>query len=91
MNDRKPKQYFSDHEQMDFETQIILGSCYYGGADAGEVLATVARIPSGDFEKWYEAWTATADRVAAIAEKSAADGHRVSARRAFLRAAGCTG
>lgn len=34
-----------DQEQRDFETQILLGSCHYGAADAGEILATVDRIP----------------------------------------------
>lgn len=35
-----PKHYFMEHEQMDFETQILLGCCHYGAADAGEILAT---------------------------------------------------
>jgi len=45
-----------DDQQMDFEVQILPGSCHYGAADAGESLATVERIPSGDFEKWYQEW-----------------------------------
>lgn len=76
-----------EHEQMDFETQILLGSCYYGAADAGEILGTVERIPSGDFEKWYEAWFAIAERLQGVAEQSASSGNPVSARKAFLRAA----
>ncbi len=76
-----------EHEQMDFETQILLGCCHYGAADAGEILATVERIPSGDFEKWYEAWFAIAERLQGIAEQSASSGNPVSARKAFLRAA----
>ena len=87
MNVTKPKQYFMEHEQMDFETQILLGCCYYGAADAGEILATIERIPSGDFERWYEAWFAIAERLQGIAEQSAASGNPVSARKAFLRAA----
>ena len=76
-----------DHEQMDFETQIILGSCHYGAADAGEILATVEGIPSGDFEKWYQEWFAIAERMQEIAGQSASSGNHVSARKAFLRAA----
>jgi len=87
MNDIKPKQYFMEHEQMDFETQILLGCCHYGAADAGEILAMVERIPSGDFEKWYQEWHAIAERMQGIAEQSALSGNLVSARRAFLRAA----
>lgn len=83
----KPKQYFMQHEQMDFETQCILGGCYYDSADVGEVLATVERIGDGDFEGWYGEWCATAERLRSIAEGCAAVGDDVSARRAYLRAA----
>lgn len=87
MGDTKRKQYFMEHEQMDFEAQILLGSCHYGAADAGEILATVERIPSGDLEKWYQEWFAIAERMQGIAEQSASLGNHVSARKAFLRAA----
>jgi hypothetical protein len=83
----KPKHYFMEHEQMDFETQILLGCCHYGAADAGEILAAVERIPSGDFEQWYQEWFALGERMQAIAEQCAASGQRVSAKKAFLRAA----
>lgn len=87
MSQPKPKHYFMEHAQMDFETQILLGCCHYGAADAGEILATVERIPSGDFEKWYQEWLALAERMQGIAEQSASSGNPVSARRSFLRAA----
>ena len=32
------KRYFLEHEQMDFEAQILLGCCHYGAADTGEIL-----------------------------------------------------
>lgn len=82
----EPRRYFMQHEQMDFETQLILGSCYYGSADAGEVLSTVERIGEGDFEAWYREWCATAERLERTAEECAAAGNRVSARRSYLRA-----
>ena len=63
MSTIKPKRFFMEHEQMDFETQILLGCCHYGAADAGEILATVERIPSGDFEQWYQEWLALAERM----------------------------
>lgn len=81
------KQHFMEHEQMDFEVQTLLGSCHYGAADAGEILATIERIPSADFEKWYQEWFAAAARLQRIAENCASSGHRVSARKTFLRAA----
>jgi hypothetical protein len=83
----KPRQFFMQHEQMDFEIQAVLGGCYYGIADAGEVLATVERIEEGDFESWCVEWYATAERVRGVAEECAAAGHDLSARLAYLRAA----
>ncbi|RJP35689.1 MAG: dipeptidyl aminopeptidase [Actinobacteria bacterium] len=75
------------HEQMDFEIQLILGSCYYGCADAGEVLSTVERIAEGDFESWYGEWYGTAARLEGIAGTCASAGNDISARQAYLRAA----
>lgn len=59
-----------------------------GGADFGEILATVAAVGDGGADTWCDAWQATAERVADIAEACAATGHTVSARQAWLRA--CT-
>ena len=58
----------------------------YGGADIGEVITTAERITPGDTESWYREWRALADRIAAIADECAADGHAVSANSAYLRA-----
>ena len=68
------------------QATAALAYTYYGGADLGECLTTTRRIQEGDAEGWYREWTATADRVFDLAEKSAAAGHQVSAREAYLRA-----
>lgn len=47
----------------------------------------MGRIASGDYDSWYEAWNATAERVATGAAGQLSRGHRVSARDGFLRAA----
>jgi hypothetical protein len=72
----------------DFEFMMLraLGATYHKGADIGECLSAAASINDGDYEGWYGAWLATADRVRGFAEQSAAKGHRASARDAFLRA-----
>ena len=77
---------FFASEQFNFETQLALGGVCYGCGDAGELLATTDRIVDGDADSWYAQWTATAERVAAIADGCAAAGHQVSARAAYLRA-----
>lgn len=59
----------------------------YGGADFGEVTTTAGRIgDSTSADDFYREWVATADRVAGIGDESAAAGHAVSAREAYLRA-----
>ena len=87
MKKKHPKQYFFKHEQMDFEVQIMLGSCSFGSVEIGEVLATIERIPNGDFEAWYTEWYALAERIHGVAERCMEGGHAVSAREAYLRAA----
>jgi hypothetical protein len=74
--------------EWDFSVRMILGKSARGGSDLGEVLATVASVQPGDRAGWFGAWVALGERIAAIAEASAAAGHRVSAARAYLRAAG---
>jgi hypothetical protein len=72
----------------DFEYMMLgaLGATYHKCADIGECLTAAASIEDGDYEGWYHAWLATADRVRGFAEQSAAKGHQASARDAFLRA-----
>ena len=69
-----------------YETLRTLGHTAYGGADIGEVLTTAQAITAGDYDSWYDEWLATADRVAAEADKMLAEGHRISARDGLMRA-----
>jgi hypothetical protein len=80
------KLYFDD-ESFSYELLRAVGYSSYGGADIGECLETASRITESDFAGWYRAWKHTADRVSAIGERALEQGHRVSARDAFLRAA----
>ena len=72
-------QFFKNAE-FDFAVRWALGDVFHRAADAGEVLATASRIKDGDAEQWYREWYVTAQRMRAIAEKSEANGHGVSAR-----------
>lgn len=78
--------FFKDNG-FDFEVQCILGNVRRGAGDVGEILTTVAAIKDGDANSWVAAWEATAKRVEAIADAGAGQGHAVSAREAYLRAA----
>lgn len=59
---------FFANQTFHFEALRALGYMQTGGAEAGEVLETVGLITEGDVQSWYAAWSATADRVAAMAE-----------------------
>lgn len=75
------------HPDQTFHFEILrpLGAARYGGADAAEVLAVVDKLETGNFESWYRAWVALAERV----EKSVAatSTRPVSVRDAMFRAA----
>ncbi len=78
--------FLFDDESFSFETLRAAGFAPYGGADLGEVLVTADAISDGDESSWHQGWKATAERVRALGEQSLADGHRVSARQALMRA-----
>jgi pimeloyl-ACP methyl ester carboxylesterase len=78
---------FPDNIQFWYEIKRAFGSSSYGGSEFGEVLATAARIVSGDFDSWYREWNSTAERLSEEAAVQLARGHRISARDGFLRAA----
>jgi Prolyl oligopeptidase family len=75
------------HEDFQFCYEIALGSAYRGYVDVGEALATAGRVKDGDADTWVREWSATAERLASGAQQAEHDGHRVSARSQFLRAA----
>jgi pimeloyl-ACP methyl ester carboxylesterase len=76
---------FND-QNFSFQTLRALGYAPYGGAGIGEVVSTAGRIPDGDETAWYTQWRTLAERIHADADRSAAQGHFVSAREAYLRA-----
>ncbi len=58
----------------------------YDAAEIGECLAVAKAIAAPDPERWYNAWSAMAERRFEAAEESARAGHPVSAIGAYLRA-----
>ena len=69
-----------------FEFIRNLGFVYYGGADIGDMMATVPEIVEGNFESWFVAFDKRGKRVLARADADFGAGHLVSAREAYLRA-----
>ncbi len=80
------KLYFDD-EAFDGQLQRSVGKSDSGMANTGECLAIAARITPGDRDSWYRAWSEFAARLVQQADAALADGHRVSAREQYLRAA----
>jgi pimeloyl-ACP methyl ester carboxylesterase len=77
---------FPNDAEFWFETVRMFGADEYGAGSFGEVLAVSRQIKAGDYDSWYDAWNAAADRLAKEAEGQLARGHKVSARDNFLRA-----
>jgi hypothetical protein len=50
-NVTKATRFFKD-DDYEFTTEIALGAAAYRAAEAGEILATAARIKNGDYESW---------------------------------------
>jgi len=80
------KLYF-DHEGFDGQLQRSVGKCGAGMANVGECLHIASLITPGDRDSWYRAWSGFADGLVAQADEALADGHPVSARGRYLRAA----
>jgi hypothetical protein len=79
-----PKVFHDDDFQYQF--LIALGQTYERASDVGECFAAAAHIRDGDYDCWFDAFFALAQRVHADAGASDANGEVVSAREGFLRA-----
>ncbi len=81
-----PELIFRDPE-FAFELRRTLSATYSGEADLGECLYTASRITDGDFESWHREWYAMAEHFKNAGDQSLAQGHNVSARDSYYRAA----
>jgi hypothetical protein len=77
---------FQDDPEFWFEIERLFGAIEYGGAAFGEVMAIANKIKCGDYDSWYDAHSAFADRLAAEAADQLRKGRKVSARDSYLRA-----
>ena len=75
------------HDEL-FDAQFVRALAYTadGAAQVGECFETARRISKTDGNLWYREWAATAERVEADADTSAAAHHQVSAQSAYFRA-----
>jgi hypothetical protein len=83
----KPPSPFTDPD-FGFTALIALGGSYYGGGDPGKLLAILSHIKTGDFESAFQAYHDAGEESRTLAQQAAAKRHPVSARQAYLWAAG---
>src|SRR5580698_4493206 len=83
----KPLSPFADPD-FGFTALIALGESYYRGGDPGKLLAMLSRIKVGDFESSFQVYYDAGLESRNMAEQAAAKRHDVSAREAYLWAAG---
>jgi hypothetical protein len=83
----QPPRFFQDPD-FEYTFLIALGRAYYAASNPGTLLALAGQIADGNAESAYQAFTRAGAEARALAEGSARRGHRVSARQAYLWAAG---
>ncbi|BBY30213.1 alpha/beta hydrolase family protein [Mycolicibacterium sediminis] len=76
-----------DDVEMDAQLSRTLIAVAAEAADLGEALATAGRTIPGDYDSWFEEWSATAEVARQLADDALAKGRAVTARKAYLRAA----
>ena len=76
--------YFFQNETFENTFLTSLGRAYHSGGDVGRVLYLTRQVKDGDFESGYRTFKQAGDEAHAVAEESAAGGHRESARQAYL-------
>src|SRR5919205_4059068 len=82
--EEEPMKLYFDDVPFDGQLQRSVGKADSGMANVGECLAIAGQITPGDRDSWYRAWSQFATRLVGQADEAAKDGHRVSARGAYL-------
>src|SRR5690349_1002874 len=77
-----------DDELLDAQLIRAIGATSHQRADIGEVAQAMRGLDEESMDPWCDAWNTMGERLLAFAEEQERDGHRTSARKAFLRA--CT-
>jgi hypothetical protein len=76
--------YFFKHPTFEYVFLTSLGRAYYLGGNVGKVLYLTRQVEDGNFESAFQAFVHAGDEARAMAEESASQGHKESARQAYL-------
>jgi pimeloyl-ACP methyl ester carboxylesterase len=74
-------------DSFDYEALRSLGTARYYGSDVQETLSLMPRIKAGDFDSWYDEWSALAKNVVASVDEDHLERYSpVTIRNTYLRA-----
>ena len=76
--------YFFKHPTFEYVFLVSLGRAYQMAGNVGKVLYLSKQIEDGNFESAFQAFQRAGDEARGIAEESASQGHKESARQAYL-------
>src|SRR5277367_4729145 len=76
--------YFFKDPTFEIIFLTSLGRAYHSAGDVGKVLYLTRQVEDGNFESAYVAFKQAGDEARQIAEESASQGHRESARQAYM-------
>lgn len=77
----------SDNEMWEAFGGRPISRISYGGAQIGEIRAAIEATGNGGTDEWHSAWKNMADRLVGVGDDCVANGHTLSARETYLRAA----
>ena len=78
--------YFPGQYMPSYQINRALTQAHYGGGEFAEILEVASEIDPLNRQSFNKAWMKMGDKVYALAENYAQNGHDVSARRTYLRA-----
>jgi pimeloyl-ACP methyl ester carboxylesterase len=78
--------YFPGQYMPSYQINRALTQAHYGGGEFAEILQVAGEIDPTDRGSFTNAWVKMGDKVYDLAENYAKNGHRISARRTYLRA-----
>jgi hypothetical protein len=76
--------YFFKNPTFEVIFLTSLGRAYHSAGNVGKVLSLSRQVEDGNFESAYQALEQAGDEARALAEESASQGHKESARQAYL-------
>ncbi|HZG84046.1 alpha/beta hydrolase family protein [Paenibacillus sp.] len=79
--------FYPDHYMFSYQVVRMASQSLFGGGEFNEILEAAGQIKPGDYESFHRAWAGLGHRVLSEANKALDEGHTITARAAFLRAA----